>query len=202
MTASGIPGLLTGLIFCMAVTPVQTGTEALESPCLLLIDIQKFYFPGGRMELVDPEEAGANARALLLQFRKLKHSVVHVRHNFEPGGDIHASVAPEPGERVISKDHANAFKDTDLLQYLKDHGIKTVIVCGMQTHMCVEAAVRAAHDLDFDVYLAHDACATRALSFAGTVVSARDVHLSTLSALSGSYARVLDTKTLLALLLD
>ena len=125
----------------------------------------------------------------------------HRRHNFEPGGGIHPNVGPEPGEKVISKDHANAFKDTDLLRHLKDHGIKTLVICGMMTHMCVEAAVRAAHDFDFNVCVAHDACATRALSFSGAVVSARDVHLSTLSSLSGSYARVLDTETLLKRLL-
>lgn len=67
----------------------------------------------------------------------------------------------------------------------------------MMTHMCVEAAVRAAHDYDFETTLIHDACATRALKYDAKEVSAADVHLSTLSSLNRYYARVLDTITFL-----
>jgi nicotinamidase-related amidase len=173
------------------------GDEKLENAALLIIDIQNFYFPEGRLPLVDPEKAGRNAKALLQAFREKGELVIHVRHNFEPGGEIHADVAPRSGEKVISKDHANAFKDTDLREFLQENGIETVVICGMQTHMCVEAGARAAHDLDYAVIVAHDACATRALKFGGREVSAQDVHASTLSALSGSYAEVSDTASIL-----
>ena len=63
--------------------------------------------------------------------------------------------------------------------------------------MCVEAAVRAAHDYDFETTLIHDACATRALKFDDKEVSAADVHLSTLSSLTRYYAHVLGTKAFL-----
>ena len=53
---------------------------------LLLIDIQDFYFPGGRLQLENPEVAGMNAGLILEQFRKSGLPVYHVRHNFEPGG--------------------------------------------------------------------------------------------------------------------
>jgi len=189
------------IILCMSLslimTPQALGEETLEDAALLIIDIQNFYFPGGRMALVEPEKAGRNAQALLQAFREKGRLVVHVRHNFEPGGEIHSDVAPKAGEKVISKDHANAFKDTDLLEFLKENKIKTVVVCGMQTHMCVEAGARAARDYDFEVIVAHDACATRALKFGDMEVSAQDVHASTLSALSGSYAEVVDTASLL-----
>lgn len=38
--------------------------ENKEDTALLLIDIQNFYFPGGRSELVDPEPASLNAQQL------------------------------------------------------------------------------------------------------------------------------------------
>jgi nicotinamidase-related amidase len=193
------PALLS--ILCMSVgliLPAQArGDEKLENAALLIIDIQNFYFPEGRLPLVDPEKASGNAKALLQAFRGKGKLIIHVRHNFEPGGEIHADVAPKSEERVISKDHANAFKDTELLDLLKTNGIESVVICGMQTHMCVEAGARAAHDLDFEVIVAHDACATRALKFGGREVSALDVHASTLSALSGSYAEVVDTASIL-----
>ncbi|MGB2907766.1 MAG: cysteine hydrolase family protein [Candidatus Aminicenantaceae bacterium] len=189
------------IIFCMSLClimpPQARGEETLENAALLIIDIQNFYFPEGRLPLAEPEKAGRNAQALLQAFREKGKLVVHVRHNFEPGGEIHADVAPKAGEKVISKDNANAFKDTDLLEFLKANEIKTVVICGMQTHMCVEAGARAASDLDFEVIVAHDACATRALKFGDLEVSAQDVHASTLSALSGSYAEVVDTVAIL-----
>ena len=41
--------------------------------CLILVDLQNDYFPGGNMELVGIEEAAANARILLNEFRKENH---------------------------------------------------------------------------------------------------------------------------------
>lgn len=168
-----------------------------EDTALLLIDIQDFYFPGGSSELADPEAASLNAQLLLQKFREKKLLVVHVRHNAERGAEIHKNVRPLEGEKVVSKDHVNCFKDTDLLEYLRGHKVKKLVICGMMTHMCVEAAVRAAHDYDFETTLIHDACATRTLKFNDKEVSAVDVHFSTLSSLNRYYARVLDNKTFL-----
>lgn len=164
---------------------------------LLLVDIQNFYFPGGRSELVDPEAASMNAQKLLERFREKELLVVHVRHNAEKGAEIHKNVLPVEGEKVVSKDQVNAFKDTDLLEYLRKRHIRNLVICGMMTHMCVEAAVRAAHDYDFETTLVHDACATRALEYGGREISAADVHFATLCSLDRYYARVVDTATFL-----
>ncbi len=65
------------------------------------------------------------------------------------------------------------------------------------THMCVEAATRAGRDFGFECVVIQDACATKALKFKGKEISAEDVHYSTLSTLSGSYAKVMDANTFL-----
>jgi nicotinamidase-related amidase len=52
------------------------------------------------------------------------------------------------------------FRETPLLEYLKEREIQRLVIVGMMTHMCVEAAIRAADDLGFDTILIHDACAT------------------------------------------
>lgn len=163
-----------------------------RSTALLLIDIQDFYFPGGKSALVGPEKAAQNAALLLISFRDKGLPVIHVRHNAEPGGDINKIVKPSEGEKIISKDAVNCFIGTDLLDYLKTEKIDTLIICGMQTHMCVEAATRAASDLGFKCYLIHDACATKDLTFGNKVVKAEDVHYSTLSTLK-NYAVVEST---------
>jgi nicotinamidase-related amidase len=168
-----------------------------QKTALLIIDVQEFYFPGGRMQLENPEAAGMNAGLLLHLFREKRLPVYHVRHNFEPGGNIHQYVRPLDGESVFSKDQVNAFADTDLLLTLQRDSIERLVVCGMQTHMCVEAAVRAAHDLGFTCLLASDACTTRALQFEEHIIPADNVHYSTLNTLQGSYARVATTEAII-----
>jgi nicotinamidase-related amidase len=185
------------ILLIVGLSSFTYAAENKEDTALLLIDIQDFYFPGGRSELVDPESASLNAQKILQKFRENKKLVVHVRHIAEQGAEIHKNVRPEEGEKIVSKKHVNCFKGTDLLEYLREHEIKKLVICGMMTHMCVEAAVRAASDYDFETALIHDACATRALKFGDREVSAADVHASTLSSLNRYYARVLDTQAFL-----
>jgi len=170
--------------------------ENAKDTALLIIDIQDFYYPGGKLPLVNPEAAGKNAAKLLAAFRKKAYPVIHVRHNFEPGGSIHEDVKPLDTEKVISKDYANSFRGTDLLEYLHENKIKTLIICGMQTHMCVEAATRAAADYGFKCTVIQDACTTRDLTYEDHVIKAADVHYSTLSSLK-SYANIMTTQEFL-----
>lgn len=189
-----------------------TGIGAAEPPstALLIVDIQNFYFEG-KLPLERPEEAAAKARAALDRFRALAWPVVHVQHLpkgvaapdpdiAEPAYRIHPSVRPLPGEPIVGKHHANAFRDTGLLDLLRKLGVTRLVICGMQTHMCVEAAARAAADAGFEVVVLHDACATRSISFGGTTVPASAVHAATLATLQGSYASVLATAEFLATL--
>jgi nicotinamidase-related amidase len=168
-----------------------------QKTALLIIDVQEFYFPGGRMQLENPEVAGMNAGLLLNLFRDMELPVYHVRHNFEPGGNIHQYVRPTQSESVFSKDQVNAFAETGLLTALRKDSVESLVICGMQTHMCVEAAVRAAHDLGFTCLLASDACATRALQYEEHIIPAAHVHYSTLNTLQGSYARVASTEAII-----
>ena len=48
--------------------------------CLILVDLQNDYFPGGKMELAGTGKAVANARLLLQQFRKESLPIVHLQH--------------------------------------------------------------------------------------------------------------------------
>ena len=168
-----------------------------QKTALLIVDVQEFYFPGGRMQLENPELAGMNAGLLLDHFRKNEMLIYHVRHNFEPGGDIHPYVKPLGDEVVISKDQVNAFVGTGMLEILQRVSIEQLVICGMQTHMCVEAAVRAAHDHGFSCFLVSDACATRALQYEEHIIPAKNVHFSTLQTLQGTYTRVMTTDDLL-----
>ncbi|MEE4198382.1 MAG: cysteine hydrolase family protein [Bacteroidales bacterium] len=168
-----------------------------KKTALLIIDIQEFYFPGGTIPLNNPEKAATNASRLIRAFRDRELPIIHIRHEAGSGGDIHPMVQPLEKEKVISKNKANAFVGTGLLDYLKDHQITELIICGMQTHMCVEAATRAASDYGFDCTVIEDACTTRDLQYEEAIVTAKDVHLSTLSSLNKTYATIKTTQEFL-----
>lgn len=168
-----------------------------KGPTLVVIDIQEFYFPDGAMPLVGPIEAVAQASRLIADWRTDGRPVVHVGHTVQAGGSFHQSVLPVEGERVVMKTEVSCFNGTGLGEELKAAGVEQLIICGMQTHMCLEGAVRAAYDLGFDVVVAADACATRDLQFGDTTVAAADVHAATLATLEGGYAEVLDTDQVL-----
>jgi nicotinamidase-related amidase len=172
---------------------------------LLVIDIQNDYFPGGRMALEGAEAAAANAARILNQFRARNLPIIHVRHlSVRPGAtfflpgtegaEIREAVRPAAGERVVEKNFPNSFRQTALQELLKEKGVESLVVAGMMTHMCVDASVRAAADLGYRVTLLADACATRAQSFGGETVPARQVHVAFLAALNGAYARVVPTE--------
>jgi nicotinamidase-related amidase len=198
---SGLPGGLSLLL--MSILPLAAAAAADPPPaenaktCLLVIDVQDFYFPGGSLPLENPEAAGANCASLLKKFRDGKQLIVHVGHKAPKGASFHADVTPREGEKIVMKSEVSAFNGTDLLSYLRENGVGRLVICGMQTHMCVEGTVRAAHDLGFTCILVQDACATRALTWGGRTVAAADVHSSTLSTLDRTYATVVDTKTFL-----
>lgn len=184
--------LLTGVL---SFAHAQAPQKAEPKTALVIIDVQEFYFPGGFMPLADPETASGNCGKLLNKFRDGGNLVVHVGHNVSKQGAFHADVKPLDGEKVFIKDEVSAFNGTDLLPYLREHAVDRLVICGMQTHMCVEAAVRAAYDLGFECVLVGDACATRTLTYGDHTVDAADVHNSTLSSLDRTYATVVDTDT-------
>jgi len=175
---------------------------------LVVIDIQQFYFEGGLVPLTGSVEAAAQARKVLDAFRARALPIIHVRHvpnnvaivggePADPQYRIRPEVEPGAGETIISKRFANSFRETDLLETLRQRGITRIVIIGMQTHMCVEAASRAATDLGFDVVVAHDACATRPLEFGGRTVPADMVHAGALAAINGTYGRVVSVAALL-----
>ena len=76
------------------------------------------------------------------------------------GGEIRAEFAPQPGE-IVASEHwcSSGFANTDLGLQLKKHGIHQLIVIGFIAHTCIEATVRYAAELGYDVTVVKDATA-------------------------------------------
>ena len=171
---------------------------------LLIIDIQNDYFEGVAMALAEPGKASSNAARLLESFRENNLPVIHIQHIanrpgasfFIPGtagAEIHDDVKPLQHEKVIVKHFPNSFRETGLLDHLRTNNITRLVICGMMTHMCVDATTRAAKDHGFDCVVIGDACATKDLEVNGKHVKAAEVQKAFLAALNYFYSTVLTT---------
>ncbi len=172
---------------------------------LILVDIQNDYFVGGNMELVDMEQAAKNAGNLLAKFRDKTLPIFHVQHLsnrpgatfFVPETDgvkINEFVSPLPAEIVVQKHYPNSFRETTLLEHIRNEDIGNLTICGAMSHMCIDATTRASFDLGFDCTVIEDACATRNLEHNGRIIEAQNVHAAFMAALSAVYATVVSAK--------
>ncbi len=77
------------------------------------------------------------------------------------GGEIRGEFKPQPGE-IVAQEHwcSSGFANTDLDLQLKKHGIHQLIVVGLIAHTCVEATVRYAAELGYEVTMVKDATAS------------------------------------------
>ena len=76
------------------------------------------------------------------------------------GGEIRSEFKPQSGD-IVALEHwcSSGFANTDLDLQLKKHGIHKLIVIGLIAHTCVEATVRFAAELGYEVTMIRDATA-------------------------------------------
>lgn len=129
----------------------------------------------------------ARARAILQQGRRAGLTVIHVKVGFRPGvpeihprnillgaikaspkhqqlfagesGSIHAGVAAEDGDLVVTKSRVNAFAGTDLELVLRAKEIDTLVLFGIATSGVVLSTALHAADADYRVLIVKDCCA-------------------------------------------
>lgn len=101
-------------------------------------------------------------------------------------GDFY-QIKPLPEEVIVSKHRYGAFESTDLDLVLRSRGIRTVIMTGVATNVCVETTARQAFLRDYYVVFTSDCTATYSQaehdatlhnidSFFGAVVTADEVQ--------------------------
>src|ERR1044072_1958116 len=73
------------------------------------------------------------------------------------GGEFRSEFVPKDGD-VVASEHwcSSGFANTDLDLQLKKHGIHQLIVIGLIAHTCIEATVRYAAELGYDVTMVRD----------------------------------------------
>jgi nicotinamidase-related amidase len=179
------------------------------STALIAIDFQNEYFDG-KMPIPDGIAAMRQAKRLIALADEHKMPVFHVQHVapadspiFADGGksfEIHPDLRPAAHHVVLKKPTPSAFAGTELQAQLQDRGIKTLVITGLMTHMCVSATAFDAAPRGYHSIIAGDACATRDLDLEdGGVLSHRDLHRAALRGVSDVVAEVRTTSELLSL---
>ena len=182
------------------------GWRAPKAPCLLVLDMQRFFLdreshafvPGG-------VEIASNVRLLAELFSSRGLPVIYTRHGAVEGEEglmaswwndtlyrgeerweIHPSALPgEGGEKItlLDKSRYSAFHGTGLEELLRGWGVEDVILAGVVSHLCVETTARDAFVRDFRVWTVVDAVADWR----------EDMHISSLRALADGFSMLTHT---------
>ena len=174
---------------------------------IVFIDYQNEYVDGAMPLGQAGSKAIANAQRLLDKARKQDIPIFHIAHHGADNGnvfdplsanvDIVDQLKPLDGEKTITKNHPNAFYDTQLQALISASGKQQVIFAGFMSHMCVSSSVRAAFDLGFQNFVCHDACATRTLpDYKRETISAEVMHNTAMAALQDRFAALVATDDL------
>ncbi|MBC3374945.1 cysteine hydrolase [Pseudomonas sp. SWRI92] len=134
---------------------------------LLIIDVQEGLCAGeeecfDRPRLIQTiNDLSARARAvglpvILIQHEELEGSLTYGAAPWQ----LADGLATGADDLRVRKTTADAFYQTDLLALLQARGIDRVVICGLQTDHCINATVRQAHTLGYEVVLAADAHST------------------------------------------
>lgn len=177
----------------------------IRETALLVIDMQDFFlnpeshaYISAAHAIIDPLER------LVLAFRKVESQVIFTVHSHHPenddaeimgywwndlcldgsrGCEIIGRLAPLPGEKTIRKNRYSAFFNTDLEVYLKNNGIKSLVVTGVMTNLCCESTARDAFFRNFRVFMPADCLAAKT----------EEMHIASLLNLAYGFAFVTDS---------
>jgi ureidoacrylate peracid hydrolase len=121
--------------------------DAARAACVMVVFVRSHYDP---VYLSDTQ----NARR-----RRLGWDIPLCRQG-TPGIEFYR-VAPQPGEPVVTKHRYDAFHGTDLELVLRTNGVRSLIMTGVATNVCVESTLRSGFMRDFEIVLVEDCTAAR-----------------------------------------
>ena len=124
---------------------------------LLVVDAQELITNDS---LYAFEKYKENICKLIAQARKYGTEVIYIRHDDgagktlskgKAGYEIYHGFAPEKDEKVFDKTVNSPFRESGLLEYLKEKGVTKLIVTGLQTEYCIDATVKCGFEHGFEM---------------------------------------------------
>lgn len=181
-----------------------------QNAALVVIDMQQGFLDESWGPTTNHPGCETNVDRLIAAWTERGRPIVVVRHDSpkpgsplnpgHPGNALIESVAGTHRDVLVAKSVNSAFYgEPDLEKWLRSAGIGDIVVCGIQTNMCVETTARMAGNLGFQVTMPIDA--TRTFDLAGPdgeVIPAAGLMQATATNLhGGGFARVTSTAELL-----
>ena len=114
-----------------------------------------------------------------------------LRAALAPGSPLNAfapGFEPEPGDLVVIKQRYSGFVGTELAELLRERGIRTVVLVGLTTDICVSSIARDAFHHEFHTVTLADCTAERTLAR----------HEAGLASLAACFGRVCTSEDILA----
>lgn len=124
---------------------------------LLVIDTQKLIT---NENLYNFDLFVSNVEKIIDTARKNNIEVIYVRHDDGPneeltkgadGFEIYEKFKPINEERIFDKHVNSPFKESGLLEYLKNKEEKDIIVVGLQTDYCIDATIKTGYEHGFNM---------------------------------------------------
>jgi len=189
-----------------------------EKTALVVVDMQEaFLSPGSPMERPKGRDLIAGLNRLARICRENSVAVIYTRHAFrrdlkdvglypeflpgppqkyilvegKPDADIYHEMSVGGDDTIITKNAYSAFVGTELGAILRERGIDTLIIGGVDVHVCCEATARDARHHNFKVVFLSDGTATKDQPDAGWgSISADEMQRNVLTRMALGYAEV------------
>lgn len=154
---------------------IQPSTASVHDSTLIIIDAQNEY-ASGALKVENVTQSRKVIADLLSRYRRVGgdgKNIVHVVHQVPAGAPVFTpgtalaqefdELAPESGEKVITKQFPSSFAKTGLHEYLHSLGDtgKKIVLVGYMAHVCVSTTARAGAELGYDVLIAGDGVGDR-----------------------------------------
>lgn len=140
----------------------------MSDTALLVIDAQVNMF-GPEWPVHDASGIGEKLKALIDKAHAAEVPVIYIQNNGgegdpdlpgTPGWEIYPLLKPQAGDSVVEKTTPDSFHETGLKAALEEHGVKNLVIAGMQTDWCVQTTTRRAAELGYHLTLVKDAHST------------------------------------------
>lgn len=141
---------------------------------LIVIDLQNDYFPEGSFPLWNTETTLLNIETAIEKANQQAVPVILIQHvansdaGISPffnkdttGVEIHSRILKAaPNAKVVVKEFADSFEQTNLEEALKELGVNELLVCGMMTQNCVTHTAISKAAEKYKVSILADCCTT------------------------------------------
>jgi len=155
-----------------------------EQTALAIIDMQRDYcceggiFDRRGFDIIPAQRLATRLNRFLARARRTLKHIIHVKmvkvpgllsstkeehygrlgieRKYDPDYGEFFKVVPRKGETVIAKYSYSAFVSTYLDQFLRSNGVKTLLIAGVATNVCIESTARDGFTRDYHIVIPAD----------------------------------------------